>query len=208
MKRLMILAALLSAAAMPATALAQTATRPTYEQPLSVQATRDVQTRQRAHGYYRGPIDGVWADGTRAAVERFQSARGIAVTGELNQATVTGMGLDPDRLLARGYEARPAAPSERVVSTVGPETTRAVQMRLRRLGLYDGPVDGVWGRNTSSALAEFQRRHHLAATGQPSRASLVALGLDPDRYLSGSSVPPSDNAAERLNRRELNRVGD
>lgn len=203
MKRLVILAALLSAAALPATALAQTGTRPTYEQPLSAQATRDVQSRLRALGYYGGPVDGVWGDGTRAAVERFQRARGIAVTGELNQATVTAMGLDPDRLLARGYAARPAARSERV-GNVGPVTTRAVQVRLERLGLYDGPVDGVWGRNTSGALAEFQRRHHLAVTGEPSRDSLVALGLNPDRYLSGSSVPP-DDAAERLNRRELDR---
>jgi peptidoglycan hydrolase-like protein with peptidoglycan-binding domain len=207
MKRLVVLAALLSAGALPATALAQTATRPTYEQPLSAQATRDVQARLRALGYYGGPIDGLWGDGTRGAVERFQRARGIAVTGELNQATVTGMGLDPDRLVSRGYAARPAAPSERVVTRVGPETTRAVQLKLRRLGLYNGPIDGVWGRSTSLALADFQRHHHLAPTGEPSRQSLVALGLDPDRHLSGSTVP-TDNAAERLNRRELNRVGD
>jgi peptidoglycan hydrolase-like protein with peptidoglycan-binding domain len=208
MKRVVILAALLSATALPTAAFAQTATRPTYEQPLSGGATRDVQTRLRALGYYGGPIDGVWGDGTRVAVERFQRARRVAVTGQLNQATVTAMGLDPDRLLARGYAPRAAAPSERAaVNRIGPETTRDVQERLQRRGLYGGPIDGTWGPNTSAALAEFQRRHHLAPSGEPSRDTLAALGLDPDRYLSGSSGP-ADHAAERLNRRELDRVGD
>jgi peptidoglycan hydrolase-like protein with peptidoglycan-binding domain len=207
MKRLVILATLLSAGALPVSAFAQTADRPTYEQPLNAHAARDVQERLRTLGYYHGRIDGVWGDRTRVALERFQRARGIAATGDLNHDTAIAMGLDPDRL-SRGYAARPQEPRyDRDAASVGPDTTRAVQQRLRRLGFYRGSIDGVWGRNTSVALAEFQRRHQLAPTGEPSRDSLVALGLNPDRFLSGSSTP-RERGAERLNRRELYRDGN
>lgn len=192
MKHLAIVAIALLGGAMPLTAAAQTA--PAYEQPLSAQAVHDIQARLRALGYYGGSIDGVWGSGTRAAVERFQNNRHLAVTGQLNQATVTAMGLDPDRLLARGYEprgpgSRPTIAQGRDAPRVGPETTRAVQTQLRQAGFYRGAIDGVWGRNTRTALAEFQRRRSLPATGEPTRQSLVALGLNPDRYMSGSSVP-------------------
>lgn len=125
------------------------------------------------------------------------------MTGQLNQATVTAMGLDPNRLMARGYEPRPAVPREHVATTVGPQTTQAVQARLRRLGLYRGPVDGVWGGNTQMALEEFQREQRLPVTGTPSRETLAAPGLDPDRFMAGSSTP---SEADRLNRRELDKV--
>jgi len=201
MKRLMVLAVALCAGAAPMAALAQ-AERPTYEKPLSAQAVGDIQMRLHALGYYGGPADGVWGPGTRSAVERFQRDRRLAVTGQLNQATVTAMGLDPDRLQARGYAARPAAPRE--AAEVGPRTTEAVQTRLRRAGYYRGAVDGVWGSNTRIALEHFQRDRRLPVTGRPSRETLAALGLDPDRRMSGSSLPR--NEADRLNRRERERV--
>jgi peptidoglycan hydrolase-like protein with peptidoglycan-binding domain len=199
MKRYAILAAALLCAA-PVSVKAQ-AVGPTYEQPLSAAAIRDVQARLRQLGYYGGPIDGVWGSGTRYALERFQQSRRLAATGELNQATVSAMGLDPNRLVAR--QAPP--PAAAMPARVGPETTRAVQRQLRRVGLYRGPIDGVWGRNTELALAEYQRQNGLRVTGLPNHDSLVALGLRPEDYMSGSSLPPS--AAERLNHRELERRG-
>ena len=203
MKRLLVLAVALGAAAAPMAALAQ-GERPTYEKPLSTEAVRDVQARLHALGYYGGPADGVWGSGTRAALERFQRDRRIAVTGQLNQATVTAMGLDPARLQARGYEPRPAAPHERATAQVGPRTTEALQTRLRHAGYYRGPVDGAWGPNARVALERFQRDHRLPATGLPSRETLAALGLNPNGYLSGSSSPHSES--DRLNRRELEHV--
>jgi peptidoglycan hydrolase-like protein with peptidoglycan-binding domain len=107
------------------------------------------------------------------------------------------MGLDPDHLPARGSTPSPtprlatAAPSP-----VDPTTTRAAQMQLCRLRLYHGPVDGIWGRNTRLALEHFQRQHGEAVTGEPSRRTLMALGLKPQLAMSGSSVPPTHRAAD------------
>jgi peptidoglycan hydrolase-like protein with peptidoglycan-binding domain len=202
MKRLLVLSVALLSSVAPA-ALAQRAPAPTYEQPLSAKAVHDVQVRLHQLGYYGGPTDGVWGAGTRDAVEQFQASRHLAVTGQLNQATVTAMGLDPDRLLARGYEPRPEpAPPSAAAPRIGPETTRAVQTQLRREGFYRGPVDGVWGRSTRAALAEFQRARRLPITGEPSRETLAALGLNPESYMSGSST-----RADELNREELERRG-
>jgi peptidoglycan hydrolase-like protein with peptidoglycan-binding domain len=202
MKRLLVLAVALCAGAAPMAALAQVE-RPSYEKPLSTDAVRDVQARLRALGYYGGPIDGMWGRGTQASLERFQRHRRLAVTGRLNQATVTAMGLDPARLQARGYAPRPAAPQERVAK-VGPRTTTAVQERLRRTGYYRGAVDGVWGPGTRLSLERFQRDRRLPVTGAPSRETMTALGLNPDSYLSGSSAPSHE--ADRLNRHELEHV--
>jgi len=207
MKRV-LLAAIALSCALPLAGQAQPAKAPVYQQPLSASAVEDVQGRLQQLGYYNGPIDGVWGDNTREAVEHFQNARHLAVSGALNQATVTAMGLDPDRLMARGYTPQPQ-PAPRVATAtparVGPVTTHAVQQQLGRLGFYRGPVDGVWGRNTHLAMADFQHRHGLAATGEPSRDSLVALGLKPEQFMSGSSVPPNDDA-DHLNQTELERI--
>jgi peptidoglycan hydrolase-like protein with peptidoglycan-binding domain len=199
MNRLILAAAAGLACAAPIAVAS--AEQPTYEQPLSAGAVHDVQARLHALGYYNGPADGVWGGGTRTALERFQRDRRIAATGQLNQATVTALGMQADRLVNRGYEPRPAPLSEPVVANVGPQTTRAVQTRLREMNLYHGPVDGAWGRGTASATAEFQRERRLAVTGTPDRQTLAAMGFNPDSFLAGSSVPPADH----LNREELQR---
>jgi hypothetical protein len=97
------------------------------------------------------------------------------------------MGLDPDH--TRGFTPGPAP-------RLDPTTTRAAQLQLRRLGLYHGPVDGIWGRNTRLALKHFQRQRGEAVTGEPTRDTLVALGLEPQVAMSGSSVPPTHRAAD------------
>ena len=209
MKRFVLIS--LALAALPLSACTRTAASPAYqpvaatpryEQPVSTSATYDVQRRLSELGYYRGPIDGVWGGETRTAVERFQANQRLAVTGDLNEATVAAMGLDPNRVLARNYVPPPAY--ERGVAPVGPVTTRAVQERLRRIGFYHGPIDGVWGPDTRLAMEEFQHQRGLRVTGTPTRRSMAALGLRSQAFMSGSSVPPP-SVADELNREEYER---
>lgn len=67
---------------------------------LSRGAVRNVQSRLRALGFYRGQVDGAWGAGTQAAIERFQQGRGLQSTGQINPATAQAMGLDPNNLEA------------------------------------------------------------------------------------------------------------
>jgi peptidoglycan hydrolase-like protein with peptidoglycan-binding domain len=67
---------------------------------LSRGAVRNLQSRLRTLGFYRGAVDGIWGAGTQAAIERFQHGRGLQPTGQLTPATAQAMGLDPNNLEA------------------------------------------------------------------------------------------------------------
>lgn len=66
--------------------------------PRSVQA---IQWRLRGYGYYYGPMDGVWGQGTEAAIERFQQSRGLQVDGQPGPQTVAALGLSPEVIALR-----------------------------------------------------------------------------------------------------------
>jgi peptidoglycan hydrolase-like protein with peptidoglycan-binding domain len=85
----------------PGPATPSGAAPPPSAEPLSPAAVRNVQARLRALGFYRGGVDGVWGAGTQAGVERFQQGRGLQANGQLNPATLSAMGLDPDNPAAR-----------------------------------------------------------------------------------------------------------
>ncbi|MEO8205201.1 MAG: peptidoglycan-binding domain-containing protein [Chthoniobacterales bacterium] len=52
-----------------------------------------------------------------------------------------------------------------------------VQIRLTRLGYYQGPVDGNFGPMTSRALREYQIDYGLPLTGRVDRRTIVSLGV-------------------------------
>jgi hypothetical protein len=43
-----------------------------------------------------------------------------------------------------------------------------IQVSLTRLGYNPGPADGVYGRQTSDAISQFQHANRLPVTGEPS----------------------------------------
>ncbi len=60
---------------------------------------------------------------------------------------------------------------------VGVDIVYDVQTQLRRLGYPVGPVDGIFGPNTRTALGQFQRDRGLDESGRIDRESLAALGV-------------------------------
>ncbi len=55
---------------------------------------KDVQRRLRKLGFHSGPIDGVYGPQTAAAVQAFQSAKGLLVDGEVGARTAKAMRVD------------------------------------------------------------------------------------------------------------------
>lgn len=161
-------------------AAAQAPVMPSFVQPLAPPAIMQVQERLRQQGFYAGRADGAWGADSQTALERFQQSRGLQVSGQLNAATASMLGIDPVALVA----AAPAPPPE----PLSAEVVRAVQQRLRVSGQYRGGVDGVWGPGTQRALERFQQARGLQATGQMNPATAQALGLDPNN-LGGSARP-------------------
>jgi peptidoglycan hydrolase-like protein with peptidoglycan-binding domain len=68
---------------------------------LRPRSVQEIQWRLRGYGYYFGPVDGVWGQGTEAAIERFQRSRGLQVDGQPGPQTVAALGLSPDVIALR-----------------------------------------------------------------------------------------------------------
>ena len=57
------------------------------------EAVANVQSELQRLGYYSGSVDGVLGRLTRDALSRYQSDRGLSVTGAIDPATVESIGL-------------------------------------------------------------------------------------------------------------------
>jgi len=125
-------------------------------------------------GYYSGAVDGVYGPETVGAVEDLQQANGLPVTGTVDEATSAALQAE---LLALGG----AAAQESIASTA------AVQQTLKLLGLWDGPVDGVWTPELTDAVVELQTQLGVEPTGAVDAATVGAL----ERALAELAQPPS-----------------
>jgi hypothetical protein len=59
---------------------------------------------------------------------------------------------------------------------------RQVQQALDKDGFKAGPTDGRWGRETETALKQFQQSKQLQATGQLDQQTVADLGLDSSQF--------------------------
>jgi peptidoglycan hydrolase-like protein with peptidoglycan-binding domain len=57
------------------------------------------------------------------------------------------------------------------------DTVRQVQQALQSKGHSTGPIDGILGPNTESALREFQRAQGISVTGRADQQTLASLGV-------------------------------
>ena len=156
----------------------------------SGEAVAALQTRLQQLGYYSGSIDGIFGDGTEAAVREFQAASGLEVDGIAGTAT--------REALARGRSsAASPAPAESTASAddgllqQGDEgdAVASLQQRLAALGYYQGAVDGVFGPQTEVALIKFQQSQGLNADGIAGSQTLAALS-NPARPAQATATAP------------------
>jgi peptidoglycan hydrolase-like protein with peptidoglycan-binding domain len=162
-----------------------------------------LQHRLQQSGHYQGEVDGIAGPMTQSALQQFQEGREIAGRGQLDEATMSALGLSFERQPVSGTEdgepqrgtvsdASMASPGERVspasaadeqahdLSSLSPEQVQRLQSQLQAERLYLGKIDGVVGKETCSALRRFfQRQSQLAAQGKVSGPALSAFGLSP-----------------------------
>jgi peptidoglycan hydrolase-like protein with peptidoglycan-binding domain len=77
----------------------------------------------------------------------------------------------------------------------GSQDVRALQRRLRALGTTPGPIDGLYGPLTRSAVERFQQRHGLAAdgiVGRQTRRQLNAAGGQANASPAHRETPPGN----------------
>jgi peptidoglycan hydrolase-like protein with peptidoglycan-binding domain len=116
-------------------------------------------------GVYSGTIDGVWGDGTEAAVRRLQRSARIAVDGVPGPQTRRALG----KLGRHGYGSRPLRDG-----LVGWDVS-FTQFMLAWHGFPSGTLDGRFGSRTAAAVRRVQVFAHLGADGVAGPATFAAL---------------------------------
>lgn len=118
-------------------------------------------------------VDGVFGVETAAGVRRFQSTRGLIVSGSVDPSTFNALGLELPHRGDRGADVR------------------RLQKRLIANGLTpSGGADGRYGDGTVRAVSRFQARKNLRRTGEPDAATAVALRLLPDPIPATTAITP------------------
>lgn len=138
----------------------------------------EVQRQLLAGGYYKGIVDGVVGKRTRQAIEAYQRAMGMEMTGE------------PSATLAEHIRyTRRIAEASLFTGTVEPDPDADARARIRRVqtGLAElayspGEINGELTGRTRAAIKSFQRDRGLDETGKISATLLTELGK-----LSGQS---------------------
>ena len=138
----------------------------------------EVQRQLLAGGYYKGAVDGVAGKRTRQAIEAYQQAMGMEMTGE------------PSATLAEHIRyTRRIAEASLFTGAVEPDPGAGARARIRRIqtGLAElayspGEISGELTDRTRVAIKSFQHDRGLDETGEISATLLTELGK-----LSGQS---------------------
>ena len=72
------------------------------------------------------------------------------------------------------------------------DEVRRIQQKLKDLGYYTDKVDGIYGKNTQSAVKSFQRNVGLTADGIVGSATLLYLGLSGGSTANSTSYSDAD----------------
>ena len=114
----------------------------------------------------------------------------------LLRAYVTYLGLPRGKCptLPEGWRLGPG-------SRGGPVKT--LQQRLACEGLYDGPLDGVYGEAVKAAVADYQAHHELEPAGLVGARTVRSLNVPPARRRAQIAL-----ALQRVRESRINQLGD
>ena len=94
-KKLILTVAVVFAANIFVISLAQRAHAELYKRGSNGATVTEIQTRLKNWGYYFGAVDGVYGGQTEQAVRYFQRRNGLAVDGQVGNATLAALGITP-----------------------------------------------------------------------------------------------------------------
>lgn len=145
---------------------------------------RELQHRLSQINWLSGDITDTYDDRTRAAVDGFQSRRGLPVLGYVDQATWEAL-LRMTRIPSHEemHNIRVAGPAILQEGDKGDEV-RDLQARLKQLKWFTQRVTGNYGSVTASAVRGFQAKRGLPATGAVDQDTLDVL-----HDMSGTPTP-------------------
>jgi hypothetical protein len=124
-----------------------------------------LQVGLRAHGLYRGPIDGITGPATQRAIRKLQARARIAVDGVVGPKTRRALG----RFAKHRLGTRPLR-----IGSAGWDVA-SLQFQLAEHGFPSADFDGIFGPHIDKALRRFQEWEGLKVDGIAGPATLGAL---------------------------------
>lgn len=133
-----------------------------------------------ALGFLSSEADGTFDADTQLALESFQQANGLEVSGQPDAATLDK--LDGGEAVSReNYLRRFAAAYQEMEPLKNGDINNQVQVmqrKLSELGYFSGGADGVFGDATQAAVERFQLVNGLEVTGVADGMTLMRLMAD------------------------------
>jgi len=124
-----------------------------------------IQSQLTKIGYNTGVADGLWGSRTRAAISAWQKANKQTQTGYVTGAQVTLIAKQAGTVTPPPGDGAGNAALEESLLGLSVSEKVALQRGLTRLGYSTYGADGVFGRNTRTAIAAWQRDEGATVTG-------------------------------------------
>ncbi|MGV3623297.1 MAG: peptidoglycan-binding protein [Archangium sp.] len=138
---------------------------------------KELQQLLKAVGLYGANADGKFGPMTEAAVKAFQRQNGLTVDGWAGPQTMA-------KLRAAATPSVASSGGKLSLGAKG-EEVKALQQRLKSLGLYNGAIGGNFGPGTEAAVKAFQTMKGLTVDGWAGPQTMAKL-----REATTSSVTP------------------
>ncbi|MET4807575.1 peptidoglycan-binding domain-containing protein [Limibacillus sp. MBR-115] len=146
------------------------------------QVVQNVQYSLNQAGYNAGPVDGLMGSRSRSAIEAYQRANGLLVTGQPSQSLM-------EHISASSMTQQTVPQS----TSVSGQTIVEIQSALRERGYDISAINGRMNEETAAAIRAYQNNSNLTITGQASDDLLANL-----RYQAQQAVPQSTVASKKM----------
>lgn len=165
----------------------------------SGQDVRNVQSKLKSLGFYKGTVDGDFGEGTEAAVKAFQKQYKLTVDGKVGASTLKALASAraTAKPSASATPKRTAAPRATATPVINSHTylrkgssgkaVKQMQERLISLGYLTGTANGKFDDSTEAGLMAFQRRNTRYADGVAGPETLAKLYSSSARKTSTSA---------------------
>ncbi|MEG4856744.1 peptidoglycan-binding protein [Microcoleus sp. K1-B6] len=143
-----------------------------------------IQQRLQVHSFKVGTIDGSYGSRTTSAVRAFQQSKGLNSDGIVDKETWTALAADPASAPETVQSNAPTLSNAAVAGNpptllnkgaVGSKV-KTLQVRLEMQGYDPGPIDGIFGARTATAVKNFQKFKGLTVDGMVDETTWKALG--------------------------------
>ncbi|MEG3862650.1 peptidoglycan-binding domain-containing protein [Microcoleus sp. herbarium12] len=143
-----------------------------------------IQQRLQVHGFSIGTIDGSYGSRTTSAVSAFQQSKGLQSDGIVDKETWTALAADPapasetlqSNAPIQNNPPAPGNPANALTKGAAGSKVKTLQVRLEVQGYDPGPIDGIFGARTATAVKKFQEYKGLTADGVVDEITWKAIG--------------------------------